>query len=494
MSQRRRAATAVLTAAVLLAFAGSQVEARSGQSAGPRPLASSPQGRLDTVLGDFNVWASPDPARVLGRIRGLGAVGLRIELSWRSVAPAGKERPPGFRASDPADPRYRWGRFDNKIEQLAASGLQPIVVILWSPLWAEGKNEGPQGTRRPDPGELAAFAKAASARYSGSFGGLPRVRYWQIWNEPNLYSFLTPQIAGGSLVSGNWYRRMVNAAAPAIHRVHADNVVVAGGTSPFGRRGWYWATSPLEFTRQMLCMKGRSSPRADCAGRTTFDVWAHHPYTAGGPSHHALLPDDVSLPDIPKLQRLLSAAWRAKHVTAKRRPPLWVTEFSWDTSPPDPKAVPQWLQARWVSEAMYRMWRSGVSLVTWFQLRDEPLARSNFQSGLFFHDGASWALDRPKPGLTAFRFPFVALHAGRRVFVWGRTPSGTAHKVVIEQLLKGKWRRVAALRANRFGIFSERLRVSLRGSFRAQLGSGTTSLPFNYKVPPDIKLDNPFGS
>ena len=58
---------------------------------------------------------------------------------------------------------------------------------------------------------------------------------------------------------------------------------------------------------------------------------------------------------LPQVQRLLGAARAAHHIVAARRPPLWVTEFSWDTNPPDPKAVPERLQARWVSEGLYRM-------------------------------------------------------------------------------------------------------------------------------------------
>ena len=50
-----------------------------------------------------------------------------------------------------------------------------------------------------------------------------------------------------------------------------------------------------------------------------------------------------------------------------------MTEFSWDSNPPDPKGVPAVLEGRWVAEALYRMWSAGVSLVTWFTLRDQPV-------------------------------------------------------------------------------------------------------------------------
>ena len=163
------------------------------------------------------------------------------------------------------------------IRAAIANELQPIVVLLDAPEWGEGAGRSARYLRQPDPGELAQFATAAARRYSGAFEGLPRVRYWQIWNEPNLLLFLSPQVAGGRLVSPEIYRAMVNAVTPAIHAVHRDNVAIAGGTAPFGRHGWSSQTPPLEFARELLCMRGRVHPTAKCSARTRFDVWGTHP-------------------------------------------------------------------------------------------------------------------------------------------------------------------------------------------------------------------------
>ena len=106
---------------------------------------------------------------------------------------------------------------------------------------------------------------------------------------------------------------------------------------------------------------------------------------------------------------LLDAAVRAGTLQSRSRVPFWVTEFAWDTNPPDPKGVPERLHARWVAEALYRMWNQGVSLVTWFMLRDQPFTPSTpFQAGLYFRGEDGVASDKPKMALTAFRFPFVA--------------------------------------------------------------------------------------
>jgi len=450
-------------------------------------LGLKPVGQLQTAVFDGWLASTATLGQAFARVQAAGASAVRVTATWSSIAPGGSRKPSTFHAANPADLLYRWETLDTAIRVAIAHQLQPIVVLLDAPAWAEGVGGGPPGTRRPDARELAQFATAAARRYSGTFQGLPRVRYWQVWNEPNLHIFLSPQVEAGRLVSPEIYRAMLNLVAPAIHAVHSDNVVIAGGTAPFGQHGWYRATPPLKFTRDLLCMRGRVRPAAKCGARTRFDVWAHHPYTGGDPSHHAAGPDDVSLPELPQVQRLLRASWAAHHIVAQRRPPLWVTEFSWDTKPPDPKAVPERLQARWVSEALYRMWSVGVSVVTWFQLQDDPMSKSSFQSGLYFANG------RAKLALRAFRFPFVALPASYGVSVWGRTRTSTRASVVVQQTLGGRWKRVAALTANRYGIFRARLRVPSRGLLRA-VAAGDSSLPFAVKAPPDYPLHNPFGS
>ena len=203
-----------------------------------------------------------------------------------------------------------------------------------------------------------------------------------------------------------------------------------------------------------------------------------------GRSHHANFPDDVSLGDLPKLKAVLDAGVRARKIVSRGRVRFWVTEFSWDTSPPDPQAVPLALQARWVSEAMYTMWRSGVSLVTWFTLVDSPFPDSPYQSGLYFVNG------KPKPALEAFRFPFVALKAGTSMRLWGRTPGSKPGRVVVERQGSG-WRRIATVRTDRFGIFNVK-RPFVAGVYRARF-AGEPTLAFSTTEPPD-HFYRPFGT
>ena len=60
---------------------------------------------------------------------------------------------------------------------------------------------GGTGICRPSVAELTDFVTAAAQRYGGGYQGLPRVRYWMLWNEPNLDNYLRPQFEGTQAVS-----------------------------------------------------------------------------------------------------------------------------------------------------------------------------------------------------------------------------------------------------------------------------------------------------
>jgi Concanavalin A-like lectin/glucanases superfamily len=435
-----------------------------GVVAAGAPAAGAATARpLQTAIADHGELDAPEADGALLRAKAAGVTVYRTMLRWYEVAPV--ERPPGFEAENPADPAYNWAAFDLKIRRIVAHGIEPLVTVNYPPIWAGG---GYAPT--PDPAEFGRFMKAVATRYSGSFGGLPRVRLWQLWNEPNVNLFLEWTSHPDTPQSPALYRQLVNQGAAAVKAVHADNVVVAGGLSPFGttieQADGRAALAPLRFMRDLLCLSNGSPPTPTCSDPIAFDVWSVHPYTRGGPTHRSESPDDNSLGDLPRVKQLLDAGVRTGHVRSTGAVRTWVTEFSWDTSPPDPAALPMPLHARWTAEALYRMWAAGVSLVTWLRLRDGPYPEDPTQAGLWFDGGASLSCDAPKLSRTAFGFPFVALKQPRGALVWLRTPTNRAGPVVVEQLSGKKWKRVASVRADRYGVVLRSLKLkAARGSF-----------------------------
>ena len=405
---------------------------------------------------------------------------MRLNVVWFAVAPAA--RPPGFDPADPASPGYDWTTVDQEIRAMHAHGLTVLFNVWGAPTWAEGPHRplgARAGTWEPNPAALASFARAAALRYDGSFpdplqpgASLPRVRYWQGWNEPNLNFFLTPQWKrtnrGYAPVAPVLFRTMTNSFYVAVKHVAASNVVVLAGTAPYGDQPGGTRTQPVAFFRTLFCLAGavRLTP-VRCPTPVHFDILDHHPYATGGPLQTALNPDDVAVPDIGKLSRVLRAAQRAGHVLPRGHKRLWVTEISWDSSPPDPHGVPIMTQAHWLEQSLYVLWRQGVDTVMWYQLIDAPPIpdyASTYQAGIYYLSGA------PKPSAIAFRFPFVTQRLShRRIRAWGRAP--VAGNAQLEILRSGHWTTLRHMAVRARGIFQATLNVSGRATLRAQIGS-----------------------
>jgi hypothetical protein len=354
--------------------------------------------------------------RTLQEAAGLGATVARIPTGWGGLAPTRPAVP-----EDPSDPAYRWEGLDEAVRQAAAAGLEPLVSLTGAPEWAEGAGRpttaGP-GAWKPDARAYGQFARALARHFDGTTPGVPRVRSFQAWNEPNLEKYLAPQFVGRTPFGARRFRELLNAFHDGIKAAQRDAIVVSGGTGPFGDPVGGRRTMPALFARELLCLDARLRRRPGCRGTTRFDVLAHHPYGVGGPFRKALNADDVTLPDIrSKLGRILRAAERRG--TAPGRHEIWATELGWDSSPPDPRGVPSATHARWTAEALYQLARQGVRVAVWYQVRDQRPGDAGFaftsQSGLLLADG------RPKLAATAFRRPFVALRrGGRRIELWVR--------------------------------------------------------------------------
>lgn len=439
------------------------------------------------------------PQEQLGfdRIRSAGASFTRVIVHWSSVAPY--QKPEDWDPTDPADPNYDWAYVDSQIVMATNAGLQPLVTVYSAPTWAERCQDPIGGICNPDPEAFALFSEAVAKRYNGDFGGLPRVRYWQPWNEPNLFLFFKPQFEHGRKVSPGLYRELLNRFHATVKGVDATNLVVAGGLAPIERPG---GVGPLDFARRLLCMKGnrRPVPIPGCGQVARFDIWSNNPYTTGGPTHESAGKNDVSLGDLPEMARLLRAAKAAKKIRGvSKKVPFWVTEFSWDSKPPDPGGVPMKRLTRWTSEAMFRAWRAGVTNFFWLSLRDWPRTpglpySETIESGLYFR-GSSIARDRPKMILKAFRFPFVSFRKPTGIAIWGRTPKSTPGRVSISYRLGGKRKRLRVVRAGPNGVFRALIKTALGKNKRGLVSArhrGALSVAFSLKGVRDYRQP-PFG-
>jgi aryl-phospho-beta-D-glucosidase BglC (GH1 family) len=219
-------------------------------AAGCGALAPTAAGTRSLATGFFDgAFASSDAggrAAALDSSRDLGATVVRVPVTWAAIAPS--PRPAAFAAANPRDPTYRFALVDAAVREATARGLTVLLSFNTAPAWAEGAHRprgASPGSWRPSARAVGDFATALARRYDGTFSdperpgsALPRVRHWQLWNEPNLSIYLSPQWerAGRRLrpAAPRIYRAMLNAFYRAVKAVDPGSFVLGAGTAPYG--------------------------------------------------------------------------------------------------------------------------------------------------------------------------------------------------------------------------------------------------------------------
>lgn len=329
-----------------------------------------------------------DRAAVLDRAVEANAGLVRTTVYWWRIAPS---RPAN--AANPFDPAYRWDDLDELVRAAQYRGMESMLTIWGTPDWA---NRG-RGPNRPPArmSDLQAFAQALAARYSGRHPGLPHVRFYSVWNEPNLEQFLAPTFdAKGRPVSPFTYARMFRAAYAGLKAGNRRALVAVGETSPRGRDRpspgpVQDSIAPATFARLLSTVRPV----------LRFDAWAHHPYSTlgSGPLQRARFPN-VQLTNLPQLEDSLRRWFRRKTV------PIWITEYGFETRPGEPKGVTPAQQAVYARQSLQLVRDLPyVDVFVWFILRDDPT--STWQSGLLNRNGSR------KPAFAAFAAAAKAVDA-----------------------------------------------------------------------------------
>ena len=402
---------------------------------------------------------------------------LRIGVNWSFVASTKPDNP-----TNPADSAYNWVAIDRIVREASARGFQVMFLMNTAPRWAEGPNRpsGEQaGSWKPDANAYGRFGQALATRYSGSYpdpqgGTLPRVSYYETWNEPNLDFWISPQYSGGKNLGPELYRDLSNAFAQSVKSVHVDNQIVGPALAPFGgiTGEKKTRTRPLKFMRDLFCLKGRKTlkPRK-CPGgdRYIVDIVSHHPISVTGPpTQKAFHPDDATSGDMGKVKRIVRAAERGNTIVTSGRVPLWASEYWYRTNPPVNDGVSLKKQARWVQQSLYVWWRQGVSMAIYNAMRDKPSFDPASAFGLYFRDGEA------KPGAKAFAFPFVGdRRSGSKVVLWGKSPA--TGKMKFQRKRGNNWRTIARFDATDGKVFAKTVKIRGKAKLRASV-AGERSL------------------
>jgi hypothetical protein len=405
----RGVTTAIVAALAVLALAG--------------PARSSPGARFGIQDDGWLLYGSGSLEQRVTTLQGLGVSLVRVTLRWDAVAATKPEQP--------RDPEaYAWGVYGTALDELHARGMTALVTLYGSPGWANGGGK-PAGLPSSGFGD---FAYAAAQRF-------PWVRLWTVWNEPNNGVFASP-------VSPSLYvRRLLNPAYAALHRASPRNRVAGGVTSP---RKTPTGMAPFAFLQGMH------------AAHAHLDAYAVNPYPLSRvetPTHTTCsYCGYYTLATLPRI--------RADVTRYFGRKPLWLTEYGYQTNPPDRLlGVSQTKQAQYLGASALRVWRQpGVTMLIHFLVRDEP-DLGGFQSGLFTVHG------KPKLAVHAFALPLTqSSRHGTRTTFWGMVrPGSGARSYVLQRRTPAGWRTLGSGRTTRSGAFSRRV-TAPRGT-RVRLSS-----------------------
>jgi hypothetical protein len=381
MTPRRTLAGLALAATAAVALAVPAIGVAGVAAVQDDVLATAP---LDAI-----------PGRIL-QVQQTKAKVTRVDILWSLVAP----KPP-FAAADPNDPAYDWSRLDAIFTGLAAARITPIVSVYSTPDWAVAGRNVPHPTtvynpNAPTTAAFGAFMRAVATRYSGTFvpapvvapapptttpappvflGPLPRVRHFEIWNEPNLKSFFRFN-SGSSLAR---YKGILKAGYTAIKAVNSRAIVIGGvggprsstGSGNLGAKGW---------------MTGLVNDRS-----VKFDAYSQHNYPSRAPlfftpSYAKAFPTWASLPEI--------------YTTLdkkKKGMKLYVTEAGYTTGSTNFRTVRVSLakQALYLRQlfSLPDVKSTQLAAVVWFNLQDNK----DWPGGLLRASGVA------KPSYAAFR-------------------------------------------------------------------------------------------
>lgn len=296
----------------------------------------------------FNIQFEPDPAdvtRTLELARDLGAGFVRIQMPWDDVEIHAKGDFEDRRNAGHV--RSAWDKYDFIVAEANRLGLELIVRIDRAPRWARpnddvdprfqaGLQENPDSTGPPENyADYADFVATVAARYRG------KVRFIQIWNEPNLayeWSWRIPE--------PERFVELLRAASIAARAANPEVVIVFPSLSPTdGKEPRKAPMSELDYLDRVY--------RA--GGAPYFDIMSAQAYGLGQPpdeNRYIRLRWSPATP-FNDLDRPIDSRIDVSRVVMLREvmerygdsnTAIWISEFGYNSAP---ERVPEPARSNW---------------------------------------------------------------------------------------------------------------------------------------------------
>ncbi|MGA9347796.1 MAG: hypothetical protein WBW48_03185 [Anaerolineae bacterium] len=256
---------------------------------------------------------------------------IRQEFPWEDIEIHGKG---DFEDRRNEPYRSAWDKYDNIVELAKRYGLSIIARLSNPPAWsrAAGNEMGPYAP--PDNyNDFGDFVYAVVSRYKG------RIKYYQIWNEPNIY----PEW-GEQPVNPEAYTELLKIGYTRAKEADPDCVIISGAlasTIELGPRN----LNDFIFLQRMY----------DAGARDYFDILAMQGYGLwSGPYDRRMRPRVINF-SRPLYVRDIMVR------NGDQNKPIWISEMNWNALPLDHPAYPEYgrvteeQQARYAVEAYQRI-------------------------------------------------------------------------------------------------------------------------------------------
>lgn len=220
---------------------------------------------------------------------------VRVRVAWDQVEPRPR--------------RFAWQSIDRTLDALEAANLVPVLLLDGSPAWSRAPNDlrSAQGSLAP-PASLSAFARYARV-VANRYGD--RVRYYQIWDEPNI----APHWGARHIEAVN-YGRMLKAASTAIREEDADAYILTAALAPTGDRG-HLAQDEVYFLNRLYAT----------GAAPYFDAVAIQPFG------FASRPDETEVDRMILNFRRTLLVRQAMLNAGDGATPIWLMRFGWNRAP-----------------------------------------------------------------------------------------------------------------------------------------------------------------
>ncbi len=286
----------------------------------------------------------PFARRELALMRKAGIGWVRTDFSWSGV-----ERRPGV---------WRFDHLDETVAWAEAAGVRLLPILDYDVAWARPAHEHLD--------KWLDYVRRVVTRYKD------RLRYWEVWNEPDLEGFWKDKPNPAD------YAKLLKATHQTIKRIDPELVVLHGGVSGI----------PWSYLEGVYA----------AGGKDAFDVMNVHPYRYPSSPEQRPLYDDLV-----RLRRLME-----KHGDAGK--PIWITEMGWPTHR-GRRGVSEPRQSQMLARSYLLALQAGVDVIFWYEFQ-APEGRPDYNE---HHFGMVHRDLKPKPAYTALATLARARPAGSKV-------------------------------------------------------------------------------